>query len=331
MSDGQGSGTVRGSVGQPDPDTDAGTDKDVRALVPRLPAEPDGVPWGRFHDAYGPADAILGRLAELGSTDPAVAGGALRHLWSTVYHQGTVFAPAALASPYLLRLTARPGTFHRPDVLGLVAACARGANWADRCEKGVFWLTDGAQGGWACDCSGYPANWSIEGVQGAIADAGPALESLLEEPDDDVRIMAAYTLAMASSPSPTTALRRRLETEPVAVVAASLVLSAGQLAFRHGQRAAPWLDALLQDAARPAEVRIAAVLARLCFEEARPAPEVLRPVLEGLLDDGMLRTLDDLPWLGHVGLEGGGLRHYVRYVFEPAYELPPSLGSEPPF
>ncbi|MDH6223771.1 hypothetical protein [Streptomyces sp. MJP52] len=180
-----------------DPDRYAGTEFDVRAVVPRLPADPADAPWDGFTGPYGPVGDVPGHLAGLASADPEVADEAPAGLWRSLHHQGTVYASAALAAPFLLRPAARPRTHDRQGILALVAACARGA--------------------------------------------------------------------------------------------------AAQLAHRHGQDAGPWLDALLRDPARPAEAAVAASLARLCFEEARPAPEELRPVLDGRLDDTLLRALDELP------------------------------------
>ncbi|WP_151770155.1 hypothetical protein [Streptomyces abyssomicinicus] len=313
-----------------DPGRYAGTEFDVRAVVPRLSADPADAPWGRFTGPHGPAVEVPGHLAGLASADPGVAGKALDALWDSLCHQGTVHASAALAAPHLLRLAALPRTHDRQGVLALVAACARGANVLSHTHD-VLWLTEGARGAWAYDTGGYPANWSMEAVHTAVTARFHALEPLLDDGDHQVRLMAAYTLAMASGPAPAAALRRRVATEAVPLVAASLVLAAAQHAHRHGEDAAPWLDALHPDPARPAEVRIAAALARLCFGPARTAPEALRPVLAGLPDDAVPRSLDELPWLRHVGLAEGGLRHYVRHVLDPAYDPPPPPGDEPPF
>ncbi|WP_166020616.1 hypothetical protein [Streptomyces chilikensis] len=277
-----------------DPDRYAGTQFDVRAVVPRLPADPADAPWDGFTGPYGPVGDVPGHLAGLASADPEVADEAPAGLWRSLHHQGTVYASAALAAPFLLRPAARPRTHDRQGILALVAACARGADTLGPTEN-VLWLTEGARGGRAYDTSGYLANWSMEAVQAAVTAHLGVLEPLLDDGDPQVRVMAAYTLAMASGPAPADALRRRAGTGTAPLAAASLVPAAAQLAHRHGQDAGPWLDALLRDPARPAEAAVAAALARLCFEEARPAPEELRPVLDGRLDDTLLRALDELP------------------------------------
>ncbi|MGW9211292.1 hypothetical protein ACWGR4_30470 [Embleya sp. NPDC055664] len=108
-----------------------GTERDVRVVVAGMPVGVragfvyERVPWDRFAHAYGSAADVPELLEGLRSGDAAVAGDCLSSLAGSVCDQGTRYAPAALAAPFLLRIAADRTTLPRVGVLYLVAEAAR--------------------------------------------------------------------------------------------------------------------------------------------------------------------------------------------------------------
>ncbi|MEU5383651.1 hypothetical protein [Kitasatospora cineracea] len=282
----------------------AGTGLDVRTVVAGLGREVldgfrlDEVPWERFR--FG-REVSAGRcLARARSTDPEVVRLALGELAGLLSHQGSVHAAAPLCVPFLIRLGADRAHPRRVNALGLVTEVSRMQHWGWGTRE-EFLRTAREGTSWGID--GYAMHWAVEAARRAVAADADLLLGLLDDPAPELRVRACDVLATAlgDTGAIAAALRARSAVEPVPGVRASLVLAAAELARSHSDphTTAAWCDALWPDPARPADVRVPAAMARLCLDEG-PVPEELRAVLDALVDDGLARVLDDLPWLRHV-------------------------------
>ncbi|WP_405691149.1 hypothetical protein [Streptomyces sp. NBC_00057] len=262
------------------------------------------VPFSRFKHAHdGSGDDVPELLTRLRSTDADVSGQALGELWDGLVHQGTVGSVAPLTVPFLLRVAADPSAHHRSSIIRLATAVARQQHWGYG-TRDTFLQVATQQ--WTCDCSGYAMNWSIEASRNAVTADADLLLPHLHDPDPDVRTSACYALATASGKARriTEALRARLAAEQIPAVRASLVLAIAELAFENADlRAAAWARTLWPDPARPADVRVPAVLAWLCLVDA-PVPDELRTMLDALVTDDLADVLDGVPWIAHVDEKG---------------------------
>ncbi|CAL9654794.1 hypothetical protein SUDANB176_06750 [Streptomyces sp. enrichment culture] len=305
-----------------------GTPLDVRAVIAGMPQDvKDGfhfeeVPWRRFGHAYGSGDDVPELLVRLRSTDAEVARDALRHLFGSVVHQGTVGSVAPLTVPFLLRVAADPSAHHRTGTLNLAAAAARQQHWGYGTRDTFLQV---ARQDWIYDCGGYVVNWSIEASRNAISADVDLLLPLLHDPDPDVRTSACYTLstALGDARRITEALRASLTTEQTPAVRASLVLAAAELAREHADtRAATWTHALWPDPAQHADVRVPAALAWLCLVNDL-IPEELRTTLDALVTDDLARILDNVPWVTDVDEEKGLARTLDQMLNDAEPALPP--------
>ncbi|MER5760044.1 hypothetical protein [Streptomyces sp. NPDC002082] len=191
----------------------------------------DSRPWSSLSHAYGSAQDVPDLLRALAGTDVDAADEALSELYGSILHQGTVYAASAEAVPFLARIAAGG---HRPaDVLVLLGGLARSED-----EHGV---APGA-------------------VRAAVVDRLPLLLPLLAAPEGEVRRTTAWAVSHTGAPAfVLRALRSRWaeETEP----AARAEVLAG--IARLDPQVAAVTAATVLESPQPAEVRMAAVFARL--------------------------------------------------------------------
>ncbi|MFE2867157.1 hypothetical protein [Embleya sp. NPDC059259] len=312
-----------------------GTERDVRVVMARMPVEVwdgfefDRVPWSQFPHVFGPGEEIAEELRRFRSADAPTVLSVIRGLWGCVCHAGQPSAPGALAVPFLLRIAADSSTHHRSEVLWLVGGVARRVR-NHGFGRGDLLLVGYADDEWAFAACGYPQNWSIAAARDAItADAG-IVTALLEDPDPEVRCLAAYVLAAASGEvgGILAALHERLRVEEVARVRACLVLAIAQPAREHpDEGVVAWLWTCWSDPGRPAEVRVGAALGWLCLADD-PIPDELRAVLETMVTDELARVMAPIPWMHVIASDDTGLPHCVERLLAPDVPRVAARGPE---
>jgi hypothetical protein len=220
----------------------------------------DDVDWAALDGAYGPCTEAPGILRGLASSDPDVAAEAVFEFASSIWHQGTVYPVTAEVVPFLIELAVTDGVHRRAGLLRTLGAL---------CDPD---LTSGGQ------------QWM---VRAAVAVHSGPLLPLLDDPDPEIRLHAAYAAAW-SGPHAYDTLRRRWETETHPAVRAS-VLSG--LAHLEPAATAPLVEAALHDPSPGMRTAAATTLAR----SGRPIPPgALEPVGEAFAVAGD----DDSPWAG---------------------------------
>ncbi|GAB4206023.1 MAG: hypothetical protein OHK0022_32660 [Roseiflexaceae bacterium] len=93
-------------------------------LLNRLLDDLQAVDWGRLSHAYGPADDVPALLCGLLIREAEPREDVFATLFSTIWHQGTVYGASVHAVPFLLRLLADPRTPDRIGVLHLLSTLA---------------------------------------------------------------------------------------------------------------------------------------------------------------------------------------------------------------
>ncbi|MFI6986569.1 hypothetical protein ACIBSV_49625 [Embleya sp. NPDC050154] len=301
-------------IAEDNPEQFEGTDLDVRAVMAGLPSEVwdgfefDRVPWSRFPHVFGPGEEVAEELRRLLSADAPTVLSVVRDLRDIVCHAGQPSAPGALAVPFLVRVAADPSTHHRSEVLWLVAGVARRVH-NHGFGRGNLLLVGYADDEWAFDAAGYLQNWSIGAARDAItADAG-IITALLDDPDPEVRCLAAYVLAAGSGEigAIRAALHERLRVEEIARVRACLVLAVAQLAREHPvEGVVDWIRECWQDSERAGEVRVSAALSWLCLVDD-PVPDELRVMLGVTVTDELDRVIRPIPWMHMIDSRNSGL------------------------
>ncbi|MQS36030.1 HEAT repeat domain-containing protein [Streptomyces katsurahamanus] len=139
----------------------------------------DSVRWGDVDHAYGEADDLPGIMRALAG-DEQQARDALDELWSSILHQGTVYAATAEAVPFLARLVA--AGVHPVELLVLLGGIAESEDEYGLPEPG------------AC--------------RAAVVDQLPLILPLFASGDPEVRRAAVWAAGRAGSVSVLPALRR---------------------------------------------------------------------------------------------------------------------------
>ncbi|GAA2257026.1 hypothetical protein GCM10010232_53530 [Streptomyces amakusaensis] len=219
----------------------------------RLFVDLDGVRWADADHAYGEADDLPGMLRAL-TGDEERASEALDELWSSILHQGTVYAATAEAVPFLARLAA--GGVRTGDLLVLLGGIAE-----SRDEYGL--PRPGA-------------------CRSAVADQLPLILPLFDSPDPEVRRAAVWAAGCTGAAAALPALRARRAAEEEPSVRAELLAALVLLDPEEGAAAAT--AALSPEL--PAEVRIVAVLG--CLDLGLPWGAAHRETTVSLLPAGPL-------------------------------------------
>ncbi|MFF7472730.1 hypothetical protein [Streptomyces sp. NPDC008092] len=194
-------------------------------------ADLDRVDWSRLQHAYGSAEDVPALLRDLASPVEKTAAEAEEELWSSIVHQGTVYAATAPAVPFLARLVAEG--VRRSALLGMLGVIAGSG-----------------------DEHGLP-------VPGAARDAVVAqlglLLPLLADDDREVRRITAWAVAQcraAAGADARVALRARWAAERDPAVRADVLTACALL----DPAAAGELCAAALAGDEPAPVQVAALL-----------------------------------------------------------------------
>jgi hypothetical protein len=95
----------------------------------------DEVDWAAFSHAYGAAEDVPAMIRALRSPDSETRDQTLDDLFSTIWHQGTVYSASAPVVPFLIELAADTSTPDRADILYLLHSLAEGSSYIDVHER----------------------------------------------------------------------------------------------------------------------------------------------------------------------------------------------------
>ncbi|MFE6505580.1 hypothetical protein [Kitasatospora sp. NPDC057738] len=195
----------------------------------------DDHPWATVSHAYGCAEDLPDLLRALAEGDDGAAAEAVSELYGSILHQGTVYSASVDAVPYLARIAA--AGIRTVDVLCLLGGLAE--------SEDEWEVPEGA-------------------VRAAVVAQLPLLMPLLADPDETVRLAAAWAVGHtrdgAAAPS---ALGERWAAEQDPEVAAELLVALGRVDLS----AAAGEARVLLGEETPVPLRLAAVLVCLRNEE----------------------------------------------------------------
>ncbi|WP_111181703.1 hypothetical protein [Nonomuraea aridisoli] len=161
--------------------------------------------WAALEHAYGSAEDVPQTLRDAVGEDPERAAEAIEHLFSSIYHQGTLYPATPHAVPLLAELVADPGTPRRAAFVGLLGAIAS---------------------------TGDADPEVLADVDAALAREVGRLLPLLDDPEAELRHLTTHLLGnlpreCAAEVVPALLVRRRRERSPRVV--AGLLAAAGRL------------------------------------------------------------------------------------------------------
>lgn len=278
----------------------------------------DNIDWHALRHAYGPADDVPACIRDLASDDADLRQQAMDELFGNIYHQGTVYEATAHAVPFLIELAANQSIADRDGILALLADISDGGSYlaahqfaerfADRREDPEFKGKLERELGWARD------------ARRAVAAGVATFNACLSDPDRDVRLYAAYAIAMGTKPEGATcaALMAQLEREQETLTKAGLLLALGTIVAAMDQRDTALralLDSLFERRDVPV-LRLCAAIATLEMERDATPLAVIEFLLAALCRDDL--DLDEvwnlLPWAhGQLSYDAG---QYLVRSFE---------------
>ncbi len=150
--------------------------------------------WNTLEHAYGTAEDVPKLLKDLCSTNIRVVDEALKELFSTIWHQGTVYEATVKALPLLLEIYDEHKVIQRDSLAMLILSIAAGSGYyqvhrqipvANPFEKGVV---------------GSPPNLHelldkenavVEGIRTVFAKHLNSFVSYLEHEESELRLVAA--------------------------------------------------------------------------------------------------------------------------------------------
>jgi tetratricopeptide (TPR) repeat protein len=278
-----------------------------RALLAGL----DDVDWQALHHAYGPATDVPALLRALLSGDAAERERTWERLYSTIWHQGTVYAASAAAVPFLIRMVEFTGTPGRADILELLAFLAQGSGYlavhAREEDGAINWREILAEEGKELDAERrHEADW-VRATHEAVGAGVPLYLRLLTDADARLRSAAVATLACfpehAQEIGPH--LRRALDDEPDDALRVALAYALSAV-LDAGPNARATLRALLESDPNPAVRFLAA--AGLAQRAGAETPDVaVSALVAGApeVDDVLAQHIPD--WPGALALATGAL------------------------
>ncbi|MFF9979145.1 hypothetical protein [Streptomyces erythrochromogenes] len=305
----------------------AGGPYDVRAVVAAMrPETKDGflldeVPWQHFPHGDRVREAV--HLLHTNNSPVRTGAGVVGGMCAD-----DIRAAAVLAVPFLIRIAADARRPYRGGALAEASSPARARYFGVASREELLLhrgdtrhhdLSDDHDD-YGVEVTGYPAGWSVAAARAAITADTALLHPLLDDPDPEIRIRAAYALATTADLDLTTraAFRTRLAAEPDPIVRAALLLATAEATRAHPHPpTTAWIRERWRDRTQAPEVRLAAAIGWLCLTD-HPAPDDLRATIDHLATDERAHAMEALPWMAIAGgSRETGLRRCVRKMLHP--------------
>lgn len=248
----------------------------------------DAIDWKALTHAYGEASDVPKLLRALASDHAGKREGALDALFSTIWHQGTVYPASVAAVPFLIGLVGAEAQGDLPAILELLAHLATGSSYLDAHQHLDVFAEERAAPDFADRVAEELTH--VRAAKDAVVRGAPVYARRLTHADPSVRIAAAYLLGLCASDESRAALRVTVEEDDEPAVRAVAAFALGCVA---DDALAPEVRERLEDLSEHPAVRIYAG-----FGLARSAAalgEVALAALAELIDDAELFSqLDEL-------------------------------------
>lgn len=260
----------------------------------------DAIDWKSLRHAYGEASDVPKLIRALVSDHPGKREGALDALFSTIWHQGTVYSASPAAVPFLVELLDADAQEDLPAILELLAHLATGTPDEDE---------------------DAPSN-AATAAREAVARGLPIYVRRLGHPEPAVRVAAAYLLGLFAVDEARAPLRAVVEDDSEPAVRA---VAAFALACVADPARADELRELLVDRSEHPAVRLYAGLglARGGAPLTGPHLDALADLVEDVDLFGQLDELHDNAARMSYGPLADGL---LRLPADARLRLAPALG-----
>lgn len=276
----------------------------------------DTIDWKSLTHAYGEASDVPKLIRALASDHAGKREGALDALFSTIWHQGTVYPASASAVPFLIELVGSEAQEDLPAILELLAHLATGSSYLDTNVQAEERSAPGFADRVAEELT------FVRAAKEAVARGVGVYARRLRHREPAVRIAAAYLLGLCPDERSRSALRAAVEDDVEPAVRAVAAFALGCVA---DDAMVPDVRELLIDASEHPAVRLYAG-----FGLARGAASLTEEDLEALaalIDDAELFTQVDELHDNAAGMSYGALADCLLGLPPAARErMVPALG-----
>jgi hypothetical protein len=254
--------------------------------------------WSKLTHAYGSAHDVPQLLRDLTSHDEEVCRGALGMLYTTIYHQGTVYQASAYAVPFLLELVQQEEIQEREGLLHLLAHLAGGNAYL---RQHMQFSTDEQKHDPAFQKQLEEEVFWVDSTHQAVKAGIPLYLELLTHQDVKIRMHAIYLLSHFRSEITQVLphLSIRFEHEKDQKKYACLLYAVSVLIRDHSE---DYLDAfhLLEQSLDESEtelIRVAAAMAVILTGSQTLPSRVLDVLLEAIMHPDTVENMyEELPW-----------------------------------
>lgn len=211
----------------------------------------DTIDWKSLTHAYGEASDVPKLIRALASDHAGKREGALDALFSTIWHQGTVYPASASAVPFLIELVGVESQEDLPAILELLAHLATGSSYLDAHQHLDVYAEERS----APDFAERVAEelTFVRAAKEAVVRGVGVYARRLRHREPAVRIAAAYLLGLCPDERSRSALRAAVEDDVEPAVRAVAAFALGCVA---DDAMVPDVRELLVDASEHPAVRL---------------------------------------------------------------------------
>jgi hypothetical protein len=186
------------------------------------------IEWSELHDAYGPSLGTPGRIRALVSSSQSERERALRDLFATINHQGTIYNASVAAVPFILEIVAGKGTPDRTQALRILQGISIGTSFHDTHGSLYFHREESKTPEWQANVREEKA-WVSE-IHNLLSEAVPCIVNVLRGPSSREKLAAISLLAtLLDNATAVEALESAaLESDPAVSAAALSALGQGE-------------------------------------------------------------------------------------------------------
>jgi HEAT repeat protein len=248
----------------------------------------DAIDWKSLNHAYGEASDVPKLLRALASDHAGKREGALDALFSTIWHQGTVYSASAAAVPFLIELAMSDAQGDLPAILDLLAHLATGSSYLDAHQHLSHFEEERAAPEFADRLAGELVH--VRAAKEAVVRGASVYARRLRHEDPAVRVAAAYLLGLCPSDASRAALKKCTADDAEPAVRAVAAFALGCIA---DDALAPEVREMLEDESEHPAVRLYAGFG-LARGAATLTDEALDALAELVDDAELFAQLDEL-------------------------------------
>ncbi len=248
----------------------------------------ENIDWGKWQHAYGPATDVPDCLRALVSQDPDAQVAAKWELYGNLWHQGTIYEATIHALPWLIKLIGADNV-DRSWLVTYIAHLAMGTSY--KAQHADLDFIDASTSAYQ-EQMALELDW-VNAARAAVVAGAPTFETLLSDPEPEVRAAALHLFSAIPEVLPAKAVRALTQDiDPMVRATAVLTLVFGPESMAQASRDAAELALIDISAA----VRWAGAYVLAFHPDLNP--RVVELLLDGLhANDVIQETMNGSPFV----------------------------------